>query len=139
MTLGDILDGYGFRRTRAREKILKVLVASRRPLSQEEIGRRMGNEAPDRVTIYRTLEAFRRAGLVHRAYTRRRRWVYETAERCTPRQCHPHFTCHGCGQTTCMADVVVPLARGLPEGFVADRQRVHLEGWCPDCSAKARR
>jgi len=130
----ETLHAHGFRCTEGRARILRVLQSARKPLSHAEILKRTGKHV-NRVTVYRVLEAFAEAGMVHRAYVNERTWVFELSDRCTSRQCHPHFTCRKCGRVTCLTDVVVPLAKGLPKGYVAERQKVHIEGICAACAA----
>jgi Fe2+ or Zn2+ uptake regulation protein len=70
---------------------------------------------------------------VHKAFLQNRTWHFELAENCT--QCHPHFTCTNCGDTHCLTEITLPMAKSPHRGFVIDRQRVQLEGVCPECNA----
>ncbi|MHC4256346.1 MAG: Fur family transcriptional regulator [Planctomycetota bacterium] len=87
------------------------------------------------LTIYRVLEKLLDAGLVHRAFLRKRTWHYELSHNCSEKQCHPHFTCTDCGDTHCLTDVNLPMATSPNNGFVFQRQQVRLEGLCPRCSS----
>jgi Fur family ferric uptake transcriptional regulator len=129
-----LLSQSGFRKTRQRVDVLRVLLDAKRPLTQEQIARKLKTAAPNKVTIYRCLESFLRADLVHRAYIEGRSWHYESGERCTQLQCHPHFTCTKCGSTRCMVDSTIGMVKGLEQGFVVHRQQVRLEGLCPRCA-----
>jgi Fur family ferric uptake transcriptional regulator len=111
-----------------------VLLGADKPLRQDQIAVKLGDDAPDKVTIYRTLEVFLAAGLVHKAFLGERAWHFELAHNCTESQCHPHFTCTDCGDTHCLTDVLIPLARASKKGFAVSRQRVQLEGLCPKCN-----
>jgi Fur family ferric uptake transcriptional regulator len=119
--------------TRARLAVLRVLMDASGPLRQDEISGRIAAEKFDKVTIYRTLDSLVEAGLVHRAFMHERTWHFELADHCSERQCHPHFTCVGCGTTHCLTDTSVPMVRIPDEGFVISRQQVRLEGYCPAC------
>ncbi len=132
----DILRRHKFRATQGRMDLLKLLYAARRPLTHAEILRRLRGTAFNRVSLYRALDALGAAGLIHRVYLEDRAWAYETAERCEEHQCHPHFTCRLCGEVRCITEATVPLAKGLPEGYVVERQKVHIEGICDACSPK---
>lgn len=132
----ETLRFHGLRATEGRKAVLRVLLASRRPLTQQDIFDRLAAGTMDRVSVYRALHRFAEAGIVHRAYVNERTWCFETADRCSHDHCHAHFTCRQCGQTTCMEDVVVPLARGVSKGFVAERQKVLIEGLCPKCAGR---
>jgi len=136
--LRRLLRSRGLRPTRGRLRLLSLLRAARRPLSHGEILRRMRGQAMDRVSVYRALQAFVRAGLLHRAYLDERTWTFETPDRCGPDRCHPHFTCRRCEKVTCLTQVHVPLVTGLPRGWIAERQKVHIEGLCPACAASGR-
>lgn len=136
--LGDVLRSYGLRRTPGRMRVLSVLRSAKRPLAHADILSRLGLPAMDRVSVYRALEAFVKAGLVHQAFVSGRTRVFETADRCRPRQCHPHFSCRTCGGVTCMTDVVFPIAKGLPKGYTVERQKISIEGVCAQCNARQR-
>ncbi|UCC97987.1 MAG: transcriptional repressor [Phycisphaerales bacterium] len=120
--------------TQGRVAILKVLLKAGRPLSQDQIARRSGPGRFDKVTIYRTLESLLKVGLVHKAFMDKRAWHFELAHNCTESQCHPHFTCTSCGDTHCLTEISLPMAKSPHKGFVIHRQQVRLEGLCPACA-----
>ena len=119
--------------TAGRVAILKVLMKAGKPLSQDQIARKSGKEHFDKVTIYRTLESLLGVGLVHKVFIDKRAWHFELAHNCTESQCHPHFTCMSCGDTTCLTGISLPMTRSPHKGFVIRRQQVRLEGLCPEC------
>lgn len=131
-----LLNTSGLRRTGPRVAILSVLIRAGKPLTQEEIGAKLGAAVPNKVTIYRVLERFCKAGLVHKAFMQKRAWHFELADRCTESQCHPHFTCKKCGVVSCLVGLPVSIVKGVKKGFVIHRQRVQLEGLCPRCVGK---
>jgi Fur family ferric uptake transcriptional regulator len=131
----ELLGSAGLRRTRPRLAVLGALLGARKPQTADQIAARLSRPAADRVTVYRTLEAFLEAGLVHKAFLDERTWHFELAHNCTESQCHPHFTCTDCGDTSCLTDISLPLAKSPGKGFVIHRQRVQLEGLCPKCNA----
>jgi Fur family ferric uptake transcriptional regulator len=120
--------------TAGRVTILKVLMEAGKPLSQDQIASRSGKERFDKVTIYRTLESLLEVGLVHKVFIDKRAWHFELAHNCTEHQCHPHFTCTSCGNTTCLTEILLPMAKSPHKGFVILRQQVRLEGLCPTCT-----
>jgi Fur family ferric uptake transcriptional regulator len=130
----DLLKATGLRRTGPRMVVLAVLLEAGKPVTQQEIARLLGWESPNKVTIYRALERLIDAGIVHKAFLRQRSWHFELAGNCSKNQCHPHFTCNKCGQTHCMTELSIPLAKGLKKGFVLHRQQIRLEGLCPSCA-----
>jgi len=130
-----LLNSADLRLTRPRLAVLGVLLEAGKPVTHEQITAKLAEAAPDKVTIYRVLESFVEAGLVHKAFLRDRAQHFELANRCTSSQCHPHFTCTSCDQTHCLTDTDMPMAKP-PAGFTILHQRVQLEGLCPNCSEK---
>ncbi len=129
-----ILKAVKLYRTGCRIAILKVLLKSDKPLNQEQIAQRLGKKRFDKVTIYRTLESLCKVGLVHKAFMQKRAWHFESAQDCTENQCHPHFTCTSCGNTHCLTEMKLPMAKSPHKGFIIRRQQVRLEGLCPACA-----
>lgn len=118
--------------TKARLSVIKSLLHANRPITQEQITQAL-DDSFDRVTIYRTLDSLTKADLVHRVFLEERACHYELSHQCSKTQCHPHFTCTQCGQTNCLTDLAIPLAQSPHKHFIIQRQRVHLEGLCPNC------
>ncbi len=131
----ELLKSARLYHTKCRAAILQVLIAAERPLSQTEVTQRLGKNRLGKVTIYRTLERFIAAGLVHKVFLRERTWHYELADHCTASQCHPHFVCTDCARTYCLTQTALPMTALAPAGFVVRRQEVRLEGLCPACGA----
>ncbi len=134
----NLLTSVNVRKTRPRIAILAVLLTAQKPVTQNQVAERLGENHLNKVTIYRTLDTFVKAGLVHKAFLQQKTWHFELAHNCTKSQCHPHFTCTDCGQTRCLTGISLPMAKSPYKGFVIDHQRVQLEGLCPNCSTKAR-
>ncbi len=129
----ELLSSEGLRVTAPRAAVLQVLLDAARPLTREQIAEKLGGLAPNKVTIYRILEALVEADIVHKAFLQDRTWHFEAAHRCSEHQCHPHFSCTRCGRTDCLTEVKMPLAPG-PAGYKIEHQRVQLEGLCPKCN-----
>ena len=131
-----LLDYAELRRTAPRTSILAVLLGTGKPLTAKQIAAKLGPAGPDKVTIYRTLESFVKAGLVHKAFLQKRTWHFELAHNCSKSQCHPHFTCTDCGETVCLTEIELPMAKSPHKGLIIRRQRVQLEGLCSRCNPK---
>lgn len=131
----ELLRSAGLRRTKPRIAILSVLLSAGKPQTAEAIAGKLARGRLNKVTIYRSLESFVEAGLVHKAFLHKRIWHFEPADNCSASQCHPHFTCTDCGDTHCLPEITLPMATNPPSGFVIGRQRVQLEGLCPKCSS----
>ncbi|MHC4636756.1 MAG: Fur family transcriptional regulator [Planctomycetota bacterium] len=130
----ELLKIAGLRRTNGRIDILTALLKSVSPMTQERISKKLGAKAPNKVTVYRTLETLIQAGIVHKAFLQERTWHYEPAHNCTETQCHPHFTCTNCESTHCLPDMSFPMNQNEHKGFVIHHQRVQFDGLCPKCS-----
>ena len=131
-----ILKSAGLRLTCARLKVLNVLCRANKPVTHEQISKKLGDDSPNKVTIYRILDSFLKNGLVHKAFLRNRTWHFELSNNCTEKQCHPHFTCTLCGQTECLPEVCLPMAKSPKKGLIINHQSVQLEGLCQQCNSK---
>jgi len=128
----EVLKGHDLRVTKGRLAVLSLLLKAGRPLSQKEITERTVGKL-DRVSVYRILHALSEADIIHKAYVEGRHWVFETSERCGAHHCHAHFSCRSCGSTTCMEDLKIFFKGNIKKGFLAERQKVLIEGLCPEC------
>ena len=87
----NLLTSVNVRKTRPRIAILAVLLTAQKPVTQNQVAERLGENHLNKVTIYRTLDTFVKAGLVPKAFLQQKTWHFEVAHNCTKRQCHPHF------------------------------------------------
>jgi len=84
-------------------------------------------------TVYRTLDLFRRLGLVEERRLDRTRCYYEIR----PESDHYHMICQGCGkvfdfQSPLVAQLVGEVRENL--GFEVRKAVLYLEGMCPECT-----
>jgi Fur family ferric uptake transcriptional regulator len=128
----SLLKQAKLRCTPARINILNILLGSDSAISGRGIGNSLGNKY-DKTTIYRTLESFLQAGIVHKAFLQDKQWYFELAGRCQKQQCHPHFACRFCGKYFCLEGTNYPIIQ-IPQNFKLLRQKILIEGLCPDCS-----
>ncbi len=128
-----ILKAAGLYCTAARLAVVDSLRQASGPIKPSTISARLGTRF-DRVTVYRSLDSLVHADLVHKVFIEERACHYELAHRCSKTQCHPHFTCTGCGHTHCLTQLKIPMAQSPHLGFIVQRQQVRLEGLCPDCA-----
>jgi Fur family ferric uptake transcriptional regulator len=129
---GELLARAGLRRTGVREAVLRALAGADGALSHQEIMERLKAERPDRVSVYRALDAFVAAGAVHAVEAGPGGRLFELADRCSESQCHPHFTCRICRRTSCLPEARAALVRAA--GYKVERQKIYLEGVCPSCA-----
>jgi Fe2+ or Zn2+ uptake regulation protein len=125
------------RQTPQREAILRVLQASDRPLTVEEIWAGMAQQRSGLPTVYRNLERFVQEGWVESLLGQDQvmRFV-----RCHSIHHHHHLSCDRCGRTV-EVDIcgIEPSLAGMEQrtGFRITRHQLHVFGICPRClSAK---
>lgn len=121
--------------TGSRKKILELFLDSKGALAHGDIEKKTG-EKFDRVTVYRTLQVFLEKGIIHTIPTADNAVRYALCKNdCTEghhHDNHVHFVCSECGNTTCLADVTVPLVK-LPTGFKPEDYQMVVNGVCIDC------
>lgn len=129
------LRAHGLRVTALRLELIGLLHASDRALTQQELEART-TVAADRVSIFRSLDAFEKAGLVHRVLDASGTGRYAP---CTGGcaqgahvDTHAHFHCVRCEGVFCLAAVTVPKVE-LPRGFRPQRSHLDVEGVCKAC------
>jgi len=123
--------------TSGRRKILELFLLHEGALSHSDIEKKAG-EKFDRVTVYRTLQAFLEKGLIHSIPTADNSIRYALCkDDCTDghhRDDHVHFICNACGNTVCLEEVTIPSIK-LPRGFSADQVEMLVSGICKSCNA----
>ena len=121
--------------TESRRKILDVFLSSPGALLHSDIEKKAG-EKFDRVTIYRTLQAFLDKGIIHSIPSADNTVHYALcSESCYGghhQDNHVHFFCRRCGVTTCLESVEIP-ALNLPDGFLAEQMELVVNGVCDRC------
>jgi Fur family ferric uptake transcriptional regulator len=124
--------------TGSRRKILELFLQQDGALSHSDIEKK-ASEKFDRVTVYRTLQAFVEKGLIHSIPTSDNSIRYALCkDECTGgqhRDDHVHFICNNCGNTMCLEEVVVPGIK-LPRGYVVQQVEMLVSGICKSCAAR---
>jgi len=122
--------------TAGRRQILEFFLQQDGALSHSDIEKRAGGKF-DRVTVYRTLQAFLEKGLIHSIPTADNSIRYALCkEDCSGghhRDDHVHFICNTCGNTMCLEDVTIPPIK-LPGGFVTEQVEMLVSGVCKSCN-----
>jgi Fe2+ or Zn2+ uptake regulation protein len=129
------LRAAGMRQTPQREAILRVLQASDRPMTVDEIWSAMDHQRSGVPTVYRNLERFVQEGWVESLFGQDQvmRFV-----RCHSAHHHHHLSCEQCGR---MVEVdicgIEPSLAGMEKstGFRVTRHELNVFGVCPDCLA----
>lgn len=129
----EILEASRLRRTPGRMQLMRILLGAEHPLTQQEIHTRA---ELSKVSVYRALESFRAAGIVHRVDAGDRLWRFAVCDCLHNVHCHPHFTCRVCGEVECLDSISLPRIPISPPGYQVEEQEVYLRGACAKCSAK---
>jgi len=133
--VNDILRRNQLSVTDSRKSILDLFLHSNGALAHADIEKQTG-EKFDRVTVYRTLQAFMEKGIIHTIPTSDNSIRYALCkDDCTEghhHDNHVHFLCNVCGRTTCLDSVNVPEVK-LPKGFRPMDSQMIVSGICGQC------
>ena len=133
--VNDILRKNQLSVTDSRKSILDLFLHSNGALAHADIEKQTG-EKFDRVTVYRTLQAFMEKGIIHTIPTSDNSIRYALCkDDCTEghhHDNHVHFLCNVCGRTTCLDSVTVPEVK-LPKGFRPMDSQMIVSGICGQC------
>ena len=129
------LRGSGLRSTPARLAVLGFLESTSRPVSHADLVEALADKGIDRVTLYRNLTDLTQAGLVRRADLGDHVWRFESTRSRAGHAEHPHFTCVECGESLCLPEASVRVARGkgVPRS-AARAAEIQIRGVCDRCS-----
>ena len=133
----DVLRRRGERVTVPRRLVLDVLAGSSDHLSADDLFERIGERTPGvhRATIYRTIEALVRAGVVAHVHLPHGAATYHLVG--PGARAHLHVVCRVCGR---LVDVPSDLLDGVATDLAAqfdfrlDADHVALTGWCAACA-----
>ncbi|MDR3353750.1 MAG: transcriptional repressor [Synergistaceae bacterium] len=129
-----LLKSARLRVTKHRKAILRSLLESGRPVSHSEINRDLPDL--DRVTLYRTLSAFVRAGIAHQVQGPDGSWrfcAHSMKEKGCPGN-HPHFLCTACGTMICLTGHTLERLE-VPEGYEVSGKQFVVYGLCAKCAS----
>jgi Fur family ferric uptake transcriptional regulator len=129
----------GLRVTPGRLAVLEVLEGLKEPASAGEIADMMGKGSVDRVTVYRTLEAFVAGGLAREVHLRHGHVDYES----TQTSDHHHLVCSSCGYSEdfegCeVDDLVKATLKKHPRFARVDDHSFELFGRCTRCARRGK-
>jgi Fur family ferric uptake transcriptional regulator len=124
--------------TRNRVLVLACLLEAQRALTHAEVEERLqGQQAVDRVTLYRVLDWLTQQHLAHRISGDDRTWRF-TAEAEDHTGQHPHFRCLDCGDVICL-EPARPAAVPLPPGYSGQGMELTVTGHCASCGPRRTR
>ncbi len=130
----EILRNYGFKITPGRISIIRVLLKAVFPLSQYEIYEQLKHTSINKTTLYRALNAFYKAGFIHKVDKGDRIWRFGLCNCHKKGHCHPHFVCKGCGKIECLDEVSMPDLCLEKAGYIIQEQEVYVKGLCDGCA-----
>lgn len=128
----------GLRVTGTRADILRALAGATAPMNAQEVLAALPGGGADRVTVYRTLNSFVKAGLAHRIDPGDRVWRFGIND--VGHADHAHFVCDSCGGVECLenAAIRVSIEGGARARTARITQRdVYLHGECDRCAKSA--
>lgn len=131
--ISDLLRSHGFKVTPARSALLEILMTKCAPLTVEDIAAKM----PDGInptTIYRALDQFVEAGLVHQTHFRDGKTYYEHQD-----HHHHHIVCTSCGTkeqiSLCVESSVARVIKESKKFNQVNDHMLEFFGVCQDCIA----
>ncbi len=133
-----ILSKAGLKKTPGRLALIRLLLEAQGPLTHHEMHDNLEGIEINPVSIYRSLDAFVQAGIVHRVETGDRSSRFALCGCGTHEQghghCHPHFICNSCGRTECLIDQKMPELAATKPGYKVETKEIYLRGLCSRCS-----
>lgn len=133
----QLMAGHGVKPTANRILIARALSEAGRPMSMTELETVL--ETIDKSNVFRALQAFREAHLVHVLEDTGDGIRYELCHRHHEDEdddLHVHFYCEKCHRTYCLEDIPVPVV-SVPEGFELETITYLVKGVCPSCRTDA--
>lgn len=129
-----LLRADGGRVTTARRALIEALLAARAHVTADDLAARVQAAHPEvhRSTVYRTLDALERLGVVVHSHLGHGGGVYHLAD-----ERHQHLVCETCGAVVELPDAeLVPLARAVRKryGFTIEPGHFALVGTCRTCT-----
>lgn len=103
-------------------------------LKQTDLEHKLGNSF-DRVTIYRTLNAFLESGIIHKIPDDSGATQYALCDNCDVHEHHDehiHFKCTVCNKLECLDHYTVPQFE-VPQGYTVKTADLVVTGICADC------
>jgi Fur family ferric uptake transcriptional regulator len=126
----------GLKATPARLSVIKALGINNLAYAHAELEQMFSDM--DRVTLYRVLNDFEEAGLVHKIVDAAGITRFALCKHSCPDKHHAdehvHFNCHGCHKMFCLENVHAPQIK-MPAGFKATGLQTLIYGLCESCNA----
>lgn len=132
--LVDVLSKHQLRKTETRIHVLNIFFNNEYALAHSALEKQLGN-AYDRVTIYRTLNTFEEAGIIHQVPSNGEAKFALCHAHCDHQHHqdqHLHFNCTNCNQTFCLENVNIPTIE-YPKNYDVHSLNITATGVCKNC------
>lgn len=137
----EILKHHELKATPQRIEVLSTFLKRNQVMSLAELNKMLGKEF-DRITLYRTLNAFEEHGLIHKIPDSNGNINYALCKHesldHSHNDNHIHFQCTGCNLTVCLEELEIPIIR-IPKKFNPVKYIFLIEGICEDCDGKVKK
>jgi Fur family transcriptional regulator, ferric uptake regulator len=132
----EFLRQHQYKLTGARKEIIRILNASDRPLSVQEIHQQLNDTAADLASVYRTINLLCELGVLTKLDFQEKLYRYELSDVFAPH--HHHLICKQCGSVAnvfehCLPDNVMEQIR-TQEGFTVESHILEFYGLCKVCT-----
>lgn len=131
-----ILKKHNLRVTNCRIDVIDYFIGKSKALSQGDLEKSF--KEYDRVTLYRTLNSFLEAGILHKIPNDTGMATYGLChETCTPKHHihdHAHFKCNNCGTIECLESPLTTTNILLPQGYMMENINLIVDGVCRHCN-----
>lgn len=135
LDIKDVIREKGLKITPVRLQVLRILSKDHLALSHADLEGSIADA--DRITLYRVLNDFEEAGLVHKvvdqAGVARFAFCKNDCSHGHHVDNHVHFNCEQCGKMFCLEKTEAPAVK-VPRGFKAAGQHTVVYGTCKDCN-----
>jgi Fur family ferric uptake transcriptional regulator len=130
----EVLDKHQLRKTDTRLHVLSIFYTHEHAIAHSHLEKELGNTY-DRVTLYRTLNTFEEAGIIHQVPSNGEARFALCHAHCNHQQHqdqHLHFNCSHCRQTFCLVDVKLPTINDLYD-YEIQSITITATGICKKC------
>ncbi len=127
---------HNLRKTAVRTQVLSMFIDKKgSALSSQNIEESVSDL--DRITLYRTLKAFEKHGIIHQIFDSSGKIKYALC----PDECghlhhhddHAHFHCENCDRTICVVGEVKSDI-SIPSNYQVKKVHLVVEGICDECA-----
>lgn len=129
--LAELLQKNGLKRTKLRVAMLQHFASIQYAQSYDDLSQVFGDLA-DKSTLYRNLNTFKDAGLIHGINDLSGVTKYAFGGVSQKKQDHAHFVCDACQTVYCLDSLSIPQLN-VPEGFKTQKVQTIIRGICAEC------